>query len=74
MLKFSISFVNGSYQEFEESDSIFVKLKTLQKSGLEGKALVHELLTDDWGAPPVIVKLTGVLEDGTIVDENIGYN
>ena len=34
------------------------QLHRLQAEGYEGRALIHALLTDDWGAPPRFVELT----------------
>lgn len=73
MLKVSASLVNGGLQESDEADSIIEQLSSLRREGYEGRALVNELITDDWGAPPVGVRITGTLEDGTIVDEYIPY-
>jgi len=73
MLKVSVSTVDGGLQEFNEPDSIITKLSALRHDGYEGKQLVHELLTDDWGPPPVGVRIRGKLKDGTCIDEYIPY-
>ena len=73
MIKISIRFVDDGYEEYSEPDSFFRQYQELKCQGYEGKALVHELLTDDWGAPPLFVNLSGKLEDGTDIDETISY-
>lgn len=73
MLHVSIPTVDGGLQEFSEPDSIITRLAILRRNGYEGKELVHELLTDDWAAPPVGVRITGTLEDGTRVNEYVPY-
>jgi len=73
MLKVSIPLVNGDLQEFDQPDSIMSRLSSLRRDSYEGKALVHALLTDDWGPPPRSVRIRGTLEDGTMVDEYIPY-
>ena len=73
MLKVSVSTVDGGLQEFNEPDSIIAKLSALRRDGYVGKELVHALLTDDWGPPPVGVRIRGKLEDGTCIDEYIPY-
>ena len=73
MIKVSISFVDGGAQDWTEPDSIYSRYLSLRRSGYEGKVLVDELLTDDWGPPPVGVQLSGTLGDGTAVNEYIPY-
>jgi hypothetical protein len=57
MLKVSVRTVDGGLQEFDEPDSIFEKLSALRHDGYAGKKLIHTLLTDDWGPPPVGVRI-----------------
>lgn len=40
------------------------RLQRLQAEGFEGCELIHELITDDWGAPPRYVELVGTNDDG----------
>lgn len=35
------------------------KLRRLEAEGYEGRELINELLTDDWGAPPRFIELIG---------------
>lgn len=58
-VKVSINFVDGGYQAFFESQELIDHFDSLRREGCEGKVLVHELLTDDWGPPPLGVTLEG---------------
>lgn len=73
MIKVSVRTVDGGLQEFDEPNSIFARLAALRHDGYVGKKLIHKLLTDDWGPPPVGVRIWGKLENGTSVDEYIPY-
>ena len=73
MIKVSIQLVNGGLNEFIEPDSIVGKLRRLKSEGLEGKALVDSLITDDWGPPPTVIHLTGTTDDGQKINERIIY-
>ena len=72
-VKVSIPLVNGGLLEYEETPSLLEKLRTLQARGLQGKALIHELLTDDWGAPPKWVTISGTAPDGEAINVRIFY-
>ncbi len=74
MITVSIRFVDGSMQEFSESADFLSTLTELQNQGYKGKELIHELLSDDWGAPPLSVQIKGTKSDGTKTDINILYN
>jgi hypothetical protein len=74
MIQVSISLVDGGLQEFEEGDSFVERLNELKTQGYEGKSLFHELITDDWGAPPVYVQISGKTSQGTEINERIPYN
>ena len=74
MIQVQIHLVNGGLQEFSEHPSIINRLIDLRNDGLSGKQLVDALISDDWGAPPSSVSLTGTLEDGTRVEEHISYS
>lgn len=73
MIKISVPTVDGGLLEFNKSDSIIDRLSTLRRSGYVGKELIHALITDDWGPPPVGISICGTLKDGTRVDEYIAY-
>lgn len=49
------------------------RLRDLDAQGLGGRRLIHELLTDDWGAPPVYVDIAGTDDAGQAVDVRIPY-
>ena len=66
MTTVSISFVDGSRQDFDEDDSFVQRLRSLQKQGLEGRELIDKLISDDWGPPPRFVTIHGPDVDLTI--------
>lgn len=74
MIQVSIKLVDDGLQEYTEGDDFVVRLDTLRNQGYEGKELVHELITDDWGAPPVYVDITGTTSKGTIINVRIPYS
>jgi len=74
MVKITIIFVDGSLDEFEESDHFLLRMNALQMHGYKGKELINELITDDWGPPPLLVEIKGIKEDGTKVDLTIPYS
>ena len=74
MVKITIRFVDGSLDEFEESDHFLLRMNALQINGYRGKELINELITDDWGPPPLFVEIKGIKEDGTKVDLTIPYS
>jgi len=74
MVKITIRFVDGSLDEFEESDHFLLRMNALQMNGYKGKELINELITDDWGPPPLLVEIKGIKEDGTKVDLTIPYS
>lgn len=73
MIKVSASLVDGSLLEFNLPDNIVQRMRILRSDGYEGKSLIHELITDDWGPPPNYVDIKGVTEDGEKIDERIPY-
>jgi hypothetical protein len=73
MIQVSISLVDGGLQEFEENDSFANRLDKLKSQGYEGKSLIHELITDDWGASPLYVKISGTTTKGQEINEHIPY-
>ncbi|MBT5105772.1 MAG: hypothetical protein HOM20_06265 [Porticoccaceae bacterium] len=74
MIHVSVSLVDGGLQEFMENDSFVERLYRLKNQGYEGRALVHELITDDWGAPPLHVRISGKTSKGHEIDEHIPYS
>jgi len=73
VVKVTISFVDGSLQELDKGAFFLKKLSELRAQGFSGKELVHALLSDDWGAPPLYVKIKGESESGEKVDITIPY-
>jgi hypothetical protein len=69
----SVRLVDGGLREFDTGPELLVKLVYLQAQGLEGKQLVHQLLNDDWGAPPVYIDITGADDTGHPVEVRIPY-
>jgi hypothetical protein len=69
-----VHLVDGGLMEIPVDQGFLDKLKQLQKSGLQGKALVNELIGDDWGTPPLVVVIKGLAPDGSLVDLRIPYN
>ncbi len=72
-LQLQVSLVNGDGHEFPVGEDFLLRLKELEDSGLRGKSLIHALLSDDWGAPPLFVTITGHGPDGMPVDIRIPY-
>ncbi len=65
----SVQLVDGGLQEFQEGPAFLVRLRALQARGVEGKQLIHQLLSDDWAAPPTVVIIAGKGTDGRPIDE-----
>lgn len=72
-LKVTAHLVSGSVLDFQVEPDFLAKLQSLQAKGLQGASLIHELITDDWGAPPVFVRIVGVAPDGRTIDITIPY-
>ena len=72
-VKVEVNLVDGSYTEWDEPLVILAKHDKLVHDGLSGKALIHALLTDDWGPPPVRVTLSCPGVDGKPVKIVIPY-
>jgi hypothetical protein len=73
VVKVTIRFVDGSLHEFDEGSSFLKKLSELSAQAISGKELVNTLITDDWGAPPLYVKIKGESEAGDNIDITIPY-
>jgi hypothetical protein len=59
--------------DWNVNDDLYARYKKAVESGLEGRDLVHELLTDDWAAPPRGIHITGTTADGETVDLMLDY-
>lgn len=71
-LQVVISHVDGSRSEWHEPPSLLGRMRSLQRDGYTGKRLIDRLLTDDWGPPPSVVRITGRV-DGVTINEVIQY-
>lgn len=69
----SVQTVDGGLHETRYAPEFLVRLLRLRSEGIEGKALIDELLGDDWGAPPVLVTITGTDPEGQRVNIRIPY-
>jgi hypothetical protein len=54
-MKISVKHVDGGWSEWDAPAEIIDTLRALEAEGFKGKALIHKLITDDWGAPPLMV-------------------
>lgn len=68
-----VHLVDGGLQEFREGADFLRRLARLEREGLQGRALINALITDDWGAPPVRVVLSGTNLDGVEFTQGIPY-
>ena len=74
MTKVTIRTVDGGLQEYEESGNKLIrKLIALQNDGCKGKQLIHDLISDDWGVPPLCVQIEGKSKDGDKINVTIPY-
>lgn len=70
--KVTAHLVNGCLLDFDVDPDFLERLRTLETQGLAGRSLIHALLTDDWGAPPVFLRIVGAGSNG-YVDITIPY-
>ncbi len=68
--------VNGGIADIpvDNAEKFLLKLKRLRDMGYQGEQLVNELITDDWGPPPVIVVVKGKLLSGKSVNFTLTYD
>lgn len=71
--KATVYTIAGSLQEIRMLPHEFDRLQKLQRQGLTGKELIHEVLTDDWGAPPRYVDFSGYDSNGNKVSVRVEY-
>jgi len=69
----SIRLVDGGLQEFREGPGFLERLRSLQARGVQGKALIEQLISDDWAAAPEVVIISGVADGEPIDDIVIPY-
>jgi hypothetical protein len=48
---------NNDVMERPGPPDLLLRIEQLQARGFEGKRLIHEALTDDWGVPPIGVDI-----------------
>lgn len=72
-IKVAIRFIDGGMHEYSENPNFIKELRSLQSQGYIGRELINCLISDDWGAPPTVVNISGHDEDGAKVDFVIPY-
>jgi hypothetical protein len=72
-IKVSIRLADGGFHEFTKGPEILKELKSLQLEGYSGRQLIDNLISDDWGAPPIVVTISGTAENGNKVVHTIPY-
>lgn len=72
-IKVTIRLVDGGFQEFTKGPEILKELESLQREGFAGRQLINNLISDDWGAPPSVVTISGIDENGKKVTHTIAY-
>lgn len=73
-LKAKAYLVDGGLMNIPLHESDLERLRSLQEQGLKGKALLHAFLTDDWGPPPLEVRVEGEDSEGDKVNIVIPYD
>ena len=73
-LTITVRSVDGTMRKFPIGQHKLQELAQLQRQGLTGKTLIHEWLTDDWGAPPIYIDVQGIDADGKKADIRLLYN
>jgi hypothetical protein len=66
-----VTYADGNSSEDTYASDLLDRYDALTKRGLGGKALVHELLTDDWAAAPRLVVIEGQRADGSAFKASI---
>jgi hypothetical protein len=66
--------VDGGAQDWVFGPSFLAKLSSLDVQGVTGKKLIHELLTDDWAAPPVVILISWTDANGRFAERKIPYD
>ena len=73
-VKVYVRLVDGGDMEMRLPAEALQRLERLEAEGYTGKWLIHELLTDDWGPPPVVVTISGTHPDGRWIERKIPYD
>lgn len=73
-MKVSAKLVDGGLLEYDVDAGVVARLRELQRAEYKGKELIHRLLTDDWGPPPILVTISGTGSDGKPVTIRLPYD
>jgi hypothetical protein len=68
-----IRHADNSMRTYFESQDFIDRYYAAIRSGCEGNELVHELFSDDWGAPPTSISLEGQHANGTTFRASLPY-
>ncbi len=76
LLRLEVHTVDGGILDIPEDnpDEFMKKLSDLRTSGLEGKRLLNQLITDDWGVPPLLVLVKGKYKNGEEINFTLPYD
>lgn len=66
--------VDGGGTDWVFGEEFLAKLTALEAQGLTGKALINMLISDDWGAPPLVVTISWEGPDGGRIVRAIEYD
>jgi hypothetical protein len=70
----SIRLIDGGFHEYTTGTAILEELRAFEQQGLSGRSLIDNLISDDWGAPPTSVTISGKDEDGKDFVQSISYD
>lgn len=68
-----IFYIDGSCSEFMTDDDIIQRLNALKDQGYKDKFIIHQLISDDFAAPPISVNIRGKLKNGMAIQETLYY-
>lgn len=57
MVKMIAHLVDGGLWESDFAEDILREAARLRQEGLGDRAIIHKIITDDWGAKPIYVEL-----------------
>lgn len=57
MVKVIAHLADGGSRESDSAEDLIQKAAQLRQQGLGDRAIIHVLITNDWGAPPIYVEL-----------------
>lgn len=70
----SIRLIDGAFHEYKIGTAILEELRAFEQQGLSGKSLINNLISDNWGASPISVTISGKDEDGKDFVQSIFYD